>query len=215
MITSTHSRQRARSQKRSPVSRHAFLAAGGAPSGACIASWKQDALAQERLKKFPDDIDALRTMTTNAFASRDYATAYARGLKVIADPRSSPSDLNQIAWASLFFDREGGPDVETAQRAVQGRENAGGALHTLGCAYAEIGKTREAREVLLQSMTARNMIEPNGDFWYAFGRIAEQYGERDIALADYAKVKRPEEESLIYQSSYELAQHRMKILARK
>jgi hypothetical protein len=89
------------------------------------------------------------------------------------------------------------------------------ALHTLGCAYAEIGKTREAREVLLQSMAARNIDEPTDDFWYAFGRIAEQYGERDIALADYAKVKPPEDASLIYQSSYELAQRRMKALARK
>jgi hypothetical protein len=198
--------------KRSPLSRRAFWAQ--ATQLRALNRFKEaDSLAEERLKQLPDDIDALRTMTVNSFASRDYATAYARGLKVLSDPRSTSSDMNQIAWSSLFYDREGGPDVENAQRAAQ--TNAIQALHTLGCAYAEIGKTREAREVLLQSMAARNMVEPSDDFWYAFGRIAEQYGERDIALADYAKVKPPEDASLIYQSSYELAQHRIKVLARK
>jgi tetratricopeptide (TPR) repeat protein len=198
--------------KRSPLSRRAFLAQ--AVQLRALDRFKEaDSLAEERLQALPDDIDALRALAMNSFASRDYATSYARGLKVLADSRATISDMNQIAWSSLFFDREGGPDVENAQRAAQA--NAMQALHTLGCAYAEIGKTREAREVLLQSMAARNMIEPTGDFWYAFGRIAEQYGERDIARADYAKVKPPEDASLSYQSSYELAQHRMKALARK
>ena len=199
--------------KRSPLSRRAFLAQT-VQLRALHRFEEADSLAEERLKALPDDIDALRAVATNSFARRDYATAYARGLKVLADPRSTSVDMNQIAWTSLFFEREGGPDVENAQRAAQA-QNSMQALHTLGCAYAEIGKTREAREVLLQSMAARNLAEPNSDFWYAFGRIAEQYGERAIALADYAKVKPPEDESLTYQSSYELAQHRIKALARK
>ncbi len=28
-------------------------------------------------------------------------------------------------------------------------------------------------------------------FWYTFGRLAEQFGETDVALEDYAKVKKP------------------------
>jgi hypothetical protein len=200
--------------KRSPLSRFAFLAQ--ARHLRALQRFKEaDSLAGERQKELPDDIDALRALAENSFASRDYATAYARGLKILADPRSTSGDMNELAWSSLFFDREGGPDVENAQRAAQARENPTQALHTLGCAYAEIGKTREAREVLLQSMAARSMVEPSSDFWYAFGRIAEQYGEREIALADYAKVKPPQDESMTYQSGYELAQHRVKALARK
>ena len=198
--------------KRSPLSQRAFWSQ--ATQLRALNRFKEaDALAEERLKALPDDIDALRAMSVNAFASRDYTTAYARALKVLAEPRATARDMNHIAWLSLFFDREGGPDVENAQRAAQ--SNSMQALHTLGCAYADIGKTREAREVLLQSMVARNMVEPSGDFWYAFGRIAEQYGERDIARADYAKVKPPEDASQAYQSSYELAQNRIKVLARK
>lgn len=200
--------------RRSPTSRRAFLAQE--KHLRALQRFKEaDSLAEERLKLLPDDIDALRAQVTSAFASRDYATAYARALKVIADPRSMANDMNQAAWISLYFEREGGPDVENAQRAAQSRETATQALHTLGCAYADIGKTREAREVLLQSMATRNMVEPSGDFWYAFGRIAEQYGEREVALANYAKVKPPEDETLSYQSSYELAQRRIKALERK
>jgi transglutaminase-like putative cysteine protease len=198
--------------KRSPLSQRAFWSQ--ARHLRALNRFKEaDLLAEERLKKLPDDIDALRVLAANSFASRDYATAYSRALKVLADPRSATRDMNQIAWISLFFDREGGPDVENAERAAQ--SNSMEPLHTLGCAYAEIGKTREAREVLLQSMVARGIVEPTGDFWYAFGRIAEQYGERDIARANYAKVKPPEDASTSYQSSYELAQQRMKVLARK
>ena len=51
-------------------------------------------------------------------------------------------------------------------------------LHTLGRLYAEAGKTKEAYDVLIQAMDLQDLDEPNPDFWYAFGRIAEQYGER-------------------------------------
>lgn len=175
-----------------------------------------DALAEERLKALPDDIDALRALSTNAAANRDYVTAYDRGIKLLSDPRAKPQDSNLAAWHSLFFDREGGPDVDNAMRGSQGREYpSSSALHTLGCAYAEAGKTIEARAVLLQAMSARNLTKPNGDYWYAFGRIAEQYGERDTALADYAKVKPPEDPALSFTSTYELAQRRLKVLGVK
>jgi hypothetical protein len=33
--------------------------------------------------------------------------------------------------------------------------------------------------------------EPDANYWYAFGRIAEQYGENEVAAADYKQVKKP------------------------
>ena len=38
-----------------------------------------------------------------------------------------------------------------------------------------------------------NLDEPNDEVWYVLGRIAEQYGEREIAIADYRKLKKPKE----------------------
>jgi hypothetical protein len=44
-------------------------------------------------------------------------------------------------------------DVETANKAVQMSQNSAPELHTLGCIYAEIGKTKDAREVLVPGGT--------------------------------------------------------------
>ena len=65
-------------------------------------------------------------------------------------------------------------------------------LHTLGCVYAELGKTKQAREVLVEAMDKMDLTEPDPNYWYAFGRIAEQDGEPDSALADYARVTKPD-----------------------
>ena len=58
----------------------------------------------------------------------------------------------------------------------------------LGCVYAEIGKTKEAREVLIQVMDQLNLDEPEANYWYGLGRIAEQYGESEVAASDYKQV---------------------------
>jgi transglutaminase-like putative cysteine protease/tetratricopeptide (TPR) repeat protein len=197
--------------KRTPSSQRAFYARS-LHLRALNRFKEADELARQRLQKTPDDIDAMRVLAENAAAQHDYATAYENGLKIVANGSSGPSDMNQIAWFSLFYPRAGGPDVDTAVRAAGLVESSGAILHTLGCLYAEVGKTREAREVLLQAMTSRNLSEPNSDFWYAFGRIAEQYGENEIALNQYKKVTPPKDTALDYFSVYRLAQNRVQAL---
>jgi hypothetical protein len=169
-------------------------------------------LAEQRLRAHPDDVDALRALEQNLAARHDYAAAYQQGLKVVASTGAGAGDLNDLAWLSLYFDRSGGPDVDSALRALQEQPNQLPALHTLGSLYAEVGKTREAREVLLQSMDGRFLTEPESEFWYAFGRIAEQFGEREIALADYARVKPAPDPALDYSSTYRLARNRVAAL---
>jgi hypothetical protein len=44
------------------------------------------------------------------------------------------------------------------------------------------------------------------------GRIAEQYGERDTAIADYGKVEKPKSALGIPTSSWLLAQNRLKAM---
>jgi hypothetical protein len=51
-------------------------------------------------------------------------------------------------------------------------------------------KTKEAREVLVQAMDQLSLEQPNDEYWYAFGRIAEEFGENQIAETDYKKVKK-------------------------
>jgi len=197
--------------KRAPRSRRLFFSQS-AHLRALGRFQEADDLARERLQAMPDDIDGLRSMAASSAARHDYAEAYDRGLKVVANGSSGPADLNETAWLSLFYERPGGPDVDMAVRATQGRDNAYAALHTLGCAYAEVGKTREAREVLLQAMDAASLPQPNGSFWYAFGRLAEQYGEREVALANYAKVTPPPDPATEFDSTYRLARNRLRAL---
>jgi len=37
--------------------------------------------------------------------------------------------------------------------------------------YAEIGKTKEAREILIQAMDLLNLDEPESNYWYGSGGL--------------------------------------------
>ncbi|MGH9594974.1 MAG: tetratricopeptide repeat protein, partial [Bryobacteraceae bacterium] len=171
-----------------------------------------DALAQARMKRLPDDLDALRAVVQAAVDSGDYAQAVSLGENILKQPKAEAEDLNDVAWYALYTGKVDDSIVNMAVRAAQMGKNDTSILHTLACVYAEAGKTKEAREVLMQAMEADNMEEPNPSFWYAFGRIADQYGLRDTALQDYAKVTKPEHPAQIPASTYLLAQIREKAL---
>jgi len=168
-----------------------------------------DALAQGRLKRIPDDLDAQRALVFNAIIQGDHARAHDLGVRILNSGKAESSDFNLTAWQSLFTGKTETEDLTYATKAAQLGKNNFPALHTLGCVYAELGKTREALEVLIQAMDGANIDEPNSDLWYAFGRIAEQFGERDIAIEDYNQVEKPKDAIEIPQSSYELAQNRL------
>jgi hypothetical protein len=60
-------------------------------------------------------------------------------------------------------------DLSITQRAVN--ENSSDLeIDTLACFYAEIGKTKEARELLLRAMHSVGIDQPNEPIWYGFGR---------------------------------------------
>ena len=171
-----------------------------------------DRLAAERLKRIPGDLAAMRVLVSNAEGREDYAKAHVLAQNIVDEGKAEPQDLNMIAWDSLFTGKVGSADIEDALKAAQLSNNNTNILHTLGCVYAEVGKTKEAREVLIQSMDALNLDEPDENYWYAFGRIAEQYGERDAALANYARVTKPKTAVEIPESAYQLAQIRLRSL---
>jgi tetratricopeptide (TPR) repeat protein len=170
------------------------------------------ALAQERLKRLTSDLDAMRALMNIAIFRGDARSAYALGIKIVDAGKAEAGDMNNLAWYSLFFDRTGGPDLDSALKASQLSPSDPGLLHTLACVYATAGKPKEAREVLLQTMDLAGVDEPSSIFWFALGLIAEQYGLRDIALSDYAKVTKPQDTLAIPNSSYHLAQTRTKAL---
>jgi transglutaminase-like putative cysteine protease/Flp pilus assembly protein TadD len=197
--------------EQSPESRLAFLD----KVEALIGLRRYDdafAVADERLKLLENDTDALQSRTRIETARGNYDAA--RGwLKKIADLGKQDAEvLNEDAWLALYTGTIDDKDLATGIKATQLAKDNPHILHTLACLYAETGKTKEARDLLIRSMDELNLDEPNDDYWYAFGRIAEQYGERDVAIADYRKLEKPKQVLAIPSSSWELAQMRLKAL---
>jgi tetratricopeptide (TPR) repeat protein len=168
-----------------------------------------DALAQEMAKRLPDDLDVMRAPIHTAADRGDYAMAHELGKKLIASGKAESADFNSVAWNSLFTGQTTQEDLDIATKGSQMNQNNTSMLHTLACVHAELGKTKEAREVLIQAMDLLNLDEPNSDYWYAFGRIAEQYGETEVARADYQQAKRPKKAAQVPSSSYQLAKNRL------
>jgi tetratricopeptide (TPR) repeat protein len=173
-----------------------------------------DALAasDERLKLLENDTDAFQSRTRIETARGNYAAARGWLQKLTDLGKENAEVLNENAWLALYIGKIDEKDVATGIKATQLSKDNPHILHTLACLYAEAGKTKEARDLLIRSMDELNLDEPNDDYWYAFGRIAEQYGERDIAIADYRKLEKPKQVLAIPSSSWELAQMRLKVL---
>jgi tetratricopeptide (TPR) repeat protein len=168
-----------------------------------------DRLAEDRLQRVSGDVDAMRALVWSATTRGDYVKAHTLDQRILAEGKAESQDLNNISWLSLFTGKIEDSDIEDALKAAQLSQNNASILHTLGCVYAEIGKTKEAREVLVQAMDSLNLDEPDDNYWYAFGRIAEQYGEIEAATSDYKQVKKPVKPAQVPDSSYRLAQNRV------
>jgi len=170
------------------------------------------ALADERLKLLENDTDAVDAKMRIEVDRDNYVAARAWAQKLVDQGKEDANLLNSIAWFALFTGKVEQTDIATAIKATQMSKDNSHILHTLACLYAETGQAKDARDVLLRAMDDMNLEEPNDDFWYTFGRIAEQYGERDIAVTDYRKLEKPKLAMGIPSSSYLLAQTRLKAM---
>lgn len=163
-----------------------------------------------RFTRIPDDITAIRAAAQLAEGKGDFAQARTILRPLIDKNRALINDLNQYTWNSLFLGKVSDDDLSIMQRAVN--ENSSyPEMHTLACLYAEVGKTKEARELLLRAMDSAGMDEPNEPIWYGFGRIAEDYGLQAVALSLYQRVGKTEDAD-IPSSTYNLARLREKSL---
>ena len=197
--------------KQVPESRRAFLDAQWALAGMHRYD-EAAALADERLKLLDNDPDALEAKMRIEMDRGDYVAARVWTQKLIDLGKGSAELLNSRAWFALFTPKVEQDDIATSIKATQMSKDNPHILHTLACLDAVAGQPKTAHELLLRSMDELNLEEPNDDYWYAFGLIAEQYGEREIAIADYRKLQKPKEEMEIPSSSYMLAQARLKAL---
>lgn len=182
-----------------------------------LKQWQQcDDAIRERLRRLPDDPAAIRMEMMVEEAEGEIEKAQQSGRKLVALGKATTTDLNNLAWYSLFRGPVDADALQAAQRSVlMSHSSSPYALHTLASLYAEVGKTREARQVLLQAMDVKGVEEPEADHWYVCGRIAEQFGVREAAVADYRKLKPPDAADASPVATYLLAQARLKALGEK
>ena len=154
-----------------------------------LGAWKS--LVDAGLDKNPNDHKLLLERVREAEAEGDYDRAL-RGCRSLLDAgRAVAEDQNHCARLSMFA---GKPDEQAQRSAAQAnlsvRNENSGYLMVNAWVDAAIGETAEARELLLEAMDAAGSAEPNGDAWFGFGQIYEQYGEKAAAAAAYRRVRK-------------------------
>lgn len=168
---------------------------------------------EERLRLLPDDPAGLRALADLENSVRSYDLQEAALKRLMEAGKAAPGDFNQLAWMALVRGQADDQVIELAQKAASLRGYRDYAsLHTLATVYAEVGRTGEAYQILLQAVAAREGQMPNENDWYVFGRLAELYGLPEIARTYYEKVKIPGDDGL---STQVLADRRLKTLSPK
>jgi transglutaminase-like putative cysteine protease/tetratricopeptide (TPR) repeat protein len=174
------------------------------------APWQK--AIEQRLARDPEDLSIIASRS-ELEAFRGDMRAARQVLKPLIEQGRAPANiLNSYAWYALYLDQIDDESVEIARRSNQEtRSNSYAILHTLACLYAEIGRTAEARELLLKGIDAGGLDEPDSAIWYGLGRVAEQYGDEKAALAAYQRVTLEEGEPEPI-STWALAQKRLRAL---
>lgn len=165
-----------------------------------------------RLARISDDLTAIRVSAQLAEGKGDFVQSRTILRALIDKNRAEINDFNEYTWNALFVGKVTDEDVALMQRAIANKSDSNyNEIHTLACLYAEIGKTKEARELLLRAMDSGGLGEPNEAIWFGFGRIAEDYGLPAVALSLYQRVgKTPEAD--FPTSTYSLARTREKLI---
>jgi predicted Zn-dependent protease len=178
-----------------------------------LQQWSDlERISRDRLSRLREDPMATRDLARGELTRGEIQRARAT-LKPLIENHPNPEDLNEYAWAALFTKSDESEAIEMAQRANNLTSHRNFAiLHTLACLYADTGKEREARQMLLDAMEAGHLSEPNDAIWFGLGRIADEYGDQQAALSAYNRVKRPKRPELENHSTWSLAQQRIRIL---
>ena len=170
-------------------------------------------LANARLERLPGDAVALAVLAVAAESRQEFSKI--RGLlrPIITSGRATANDNNRFAWYGMITPPIDQEILDAAREAVrQSNGNTLAIVHTLACVYAAAGKPKEARDLLLQAMTTFGLDEPDDAMWFAFGLVAEAYGDTETALSDFGRVTKSAGVPHDASSVFSLAQARMKTL---
>lgn len=166
-----------------------------------------DAFGAKASADYPDDARLVRVRAHAMAELRNYAGATAL-LRSYADSHQADAGLyNDLAWFALFDDPRGQSSLADAQKAAElSQYKDPGIVHTLATVLAELGRTKEARDLVMLSLELMHSDKPSPPFYYVLGRIAEQYLLPEVARNLYDHVS-PDTQSAFATS--ELAARRL------
>lgn len=126
---------------------------------------------------------------------------------------ATAAEFNNLAWSFLINGNANDQALDFARRALLLRpEGNAAAMHTLAAILAERGEVSESLELINKMLKDDDRDELRSEDWYVFARISELFGERDLALDRYRKVKPPAKEEVMGDSCRFLADRRVRAL---
>jgi tetratricopeptide (TPR) repeat protein len=172
--------------------------------------WKQ--ILDAQLSLHPSDETLIRMKVNYLEAHGEWAAARSTLQTLIDKGKATAGDYDRYAWSVLFDNSVNDDAVKAARQSVTLTNSSSfDELHTLACLYAAQGKTNEARDLVVKTMRAFNMEEPNDSLWLVLAIMYEKFGIDDAAIEAYEKVRKPEGH-IWASSTYLLAQSRLKAL---
>jgi tetratricopeptide (TPR) repeat protein len=163
------------------------------------------------LAKRPDDRFAVGAQIQNSIARGAYDEALRRQDALAKLSTATAMDRNNVAWFRVATGKDLPLALELARAATRDVTTPNdAALNTLAVVEAELGDVDAAKADLFRSMEAGNRRIPEPADWYLIGRIHEQLGFRDDAIAAYKRV--PADPDRLFPTPADLAKNRLKAL---
>jgi len=148
-----------------------------------------DKVLDDASARFPDEPLLHLLGAMNAFARRDVSEAMRRGDAVAKSPRVTSAELNSVAWLGLYAASDLAGAAERARSSVRLAPKSAAQLNTLAGLEVELGDLRAGKDDELKAMELAGHERPEDADWYVIGRLYEQAGLREDAIATYKRVK--------------------------
>jgi tetratricopeptide (TPR) repeat protein len=179
-----------------------------------LGNWDElQRVAEQRLAAHPGDRLALADLGFLAEIRGNLEEAEKFYRRTIDSAKADSEDFNNLAWLALLRGKVDEQAIETGQRAVTMTSYGDySTLHTLAALYADVGKTAQAYQIILQALELSSREAPSSTAWYVFGRLAEDYGLPEAARRYYQRVDPPDGSEPESISTHHLAQQRLAAL---